>query len=490
MKNNIPKNSLTKKSGFTTTKKLTTFFIVFFIACFFVAAVMAAASSGDSWKAMLFHNGKYTDMYMDFFNSIRDAGAEDVYTARNNIYPPLGLLLFKILGFLVSEDLVNLLNSQRTLLQSDQRSMMIYILFACICILSMSTIINSYVNKLKWKNNVKSGTYHSVISFLLIVSYPVMYCIERGNIIILSMIFTMFFVFFRDAENKFLREMSYISLAIAAGIKLYPAIFGLLLLFEKKYKDAVRLIIYGIIATVFPFVFFMNTESLSITLPIQSITAAISSGLTNSISNEASSSAIANIIENLISFATNKKSRLNFSSVSIQNFIFIFAPSNATLAKIVCYITEVIAFIALIFAKKKWQQIFLISYLMLNIPSASSSYALTFLIIPFIMFLYDDEGNGYSGKKRPVVDWIYVVCFALLLTPLPILWYFHQDVAKEVFNSIGIAYQSKINQIIAGFVFQYMFGLITIEVLSSTLRNRKKQKALKLKENNAVNEVA
>lgn len=463
-----------KKSAPVTTSGLLKFFIVFFLCSVFVCAVMAMASGGDSWKRMLFHSGNYTDLFMDFFNSLRDAGAEDVYTARNNIYPPLCLLVFKVLGFLISDDLIDLPNRQRTLLQLDESCMMVYFIFACICILSMTTLINSYVNKLNWKNNRNEKTYHNVLSFMLIISYPVMYCIERGNIIILSMIFTMFFIFFRDADNKILRELSYISLALAAGIKLYPAIFGLLLLFEKKYKDAVRLIIYGIIAVVFPFVFFIdfNTEALSV--PI--LSAAISSSKTLVAAVGDSDSPIINILSNLMSFATNKKNSLNFSSVSIQNFIFIFDSDNTTLAKIICYITELIAFISLFFAQKKWQQVFLISYLMLNIPSASSSYALTFVIIPFIMFLYDDKGNGYAYNKRPKIDRIYMVCYTLLLVPLPILWYFHQEAAVEVFNAIGISYQSKINQIVAGFVFQFMFFQIVVEIFSLLINNRVKSK--------------
>ena len=466
MKIKTPDNKLTKKKKITTTKDLSMFFIVFFIASFFVCTVLAASSGGDAWKTMLFQN----DMFMDFFNSIRDAGAEDAYTARNNIYPPLGLLIFKILGFLIDGNLVDLPNKQKYLLQSDQRAMMIYILFACILILSMSTIINSYVNRLKWENNRKQASYHTLLSFLMIVSYPVMYCIERGNIIIVSMIFTMFFVFFKDSENKIIKECSYIALAIAAGIKLYPAIFGLMLLFDKKYKDAVRLVVYGITAIVVPFIFFIQPETASVATNAHPILASIANN--NVLAATGRDSPILNIIENLLSFAT-KKSKLNFSSVSIQNFIFIFDPKNTSLANAAMFLTEGIAFAALLFVKKKWQQVFLITYLMLNIPSASSSYALTFLIIPFMMFLFDDKGNGYSCEKRPEIDWIYIFCFALLLTPLPILWYYHQDTAREIFNSLGIAYQSKINQVVAGFVYQYMTALVIIEIFSKLIKEKK-----------------
>lgn len=486
MKNSVPKNQLTKKTHIPTTKSLIKFFLVFFAANLFIAAVMAAASGGESWKYMLFHNGPYTDMYMDFFNSIRDAGAEDVYTARNNIYPPLSLLIFKIFGFLISDELVDLPNRQRVLLQFDQRCMMVYIIFACIIILSMSTIINTYVSRLKWKNKMKEDILNTVVSFVLIISYPVMYCLERGNIIILSMIFTMFFIFFKDVDNKVIRELSYISLAIAAGIKLYPAIFGLLLLFEKKYKDAARLIIYGIIAVFLPFVFFINKpETLSIGIDNNLTLAMISKY--NYLAANSGSSALSNIIDNLINFATNKKNRLNFSSVSIQNFVFLVNPLNTKFASILMCVTEIIAIIGLAFSKKKWQQIFLLAYIMLNIPSASSSYALTFLIIPFIMFLFDEEGNGYTAENRHKIDYFYILCFALLLTPLPVFWYFHEDAAKEVFLNLGVPYQSKVNQIVAGFVYQGMFFVIIFEQIISSLK-AKKTKKISAENDNSIND--
>ncbi len=469
-----------------TTNGLLQFFIIFFLCCLFIGTVMAFASGGDSWKKILFHNGNYTDLFMDFFNSMRDAGAEDVYTARKNIYPPLCLLFFKLCGFLVPEELIDLPNKRRTLMQLSESSMMVFFLFAVICVLSMSTLINSYVNRLNWENNKKERTYHTVISYMLIVSYPVMYCIERGNIIILSMILTMFFVFFRNSENKWLKELSYIALALAAGIKLYPAIFGIMLLFEKKYKDAAKLVLYGIVAIVVPFVFFMDFNKETLSVPV--ISAAIQSNKALFAAAGTADSPIINILQNLLSFATKHKSSLNFSSVSVQNFIFFFDRDNTVLAKIVCYITEIIAVLALAFVKKRWQQAFLITYLMLNIPSASSAYALTFMIIPFIMFLYDDKGNGYSYNKRPKIDRIYIFCFSMLLTPLPVFWYYYQNQATKFFNLLGLSYQSKTNQVFATLIFQYLFVQIVVEIFTGAIVKAKKAKNKKKAQKVIVNQ--
>lgn len=465
MKNTAPENALTaKKSKLPTTTSMIKYFMIFFLASLFVSAVLAAASGGESWMYMLFHSGKYTDMYMDFFNSIRDGGSDNVYSERNNIYPPLCVLIFRILSKLIDPELVATGFRQRSLLQSDQLCMMIYIIFALICVMSMVRLIESYANI---RSVGKLKLHASIISYAMIISYPVMFCLERGNILILSVIFAMFFIFFKDSENKIIRELSYISLALSAGIKLYPAIFGLSLIIEKKYKEAVRLIIYGIIIVVGPIVFFLDefrADPASFSYGAFSLLK-IGAGIT---ADAESTSIFEKLIKNLLNFALNKKSSLNFSSVSVQNFIFM-AKGDGTVAKIVCLITEVIAAFCAFTTKREWQKVFLLAYLMLNIPSASNSYALSFLLIPFIIFLFGKQTYRYK-------DWIYLVCFSLLLTPLPTLWYYHPEIIKDIVSSLGIYYNTQLNQYLGTFVFQFMFVFIVIETIAYLSKTQKSKK--------------
>lgn len=453
MKNKAPKNNLTKKSRIPTPTSMIKYFMIFFVASLFVSAVFAAASGGESWKYMLFHNGKYTDMYMDFFNSIRDGGSPDVYSARNNIYPPLCVLIFRILSKLIDPSLVSTIFTQRKLLQADQLSMIIYILFALICIMSLMRLIESYANI---KSEGKLKTQAAIISFAMIISYPVMFCLERGNILILSVVFAMFFIFFKDSKYPIIKELSYISLALSAGIKLYPAIFGLTLIIEKKYKDAARLMLYGIMVVVFPIVFFLDE--------FRADPASVSFGIfpllkvgTGVMANAESTSAFEKLIKNLLNFAVNKKSSLNFSSVSVQNFVFM-AKGSTTTANIVCAITEVIAVFCAFKAKREWQKVFLLAYLMLNIPSASNSYALSFLLIPFTIFLF-------APQKYRIKDWIYLGCFALLLTPLPTLWFYHPEIVQNFVASIGVYYNTQLNQYLGTLIVQFMFIFIAIECI-------------------------
>ena len=89
-----------------------------------------------------------------------------------------------------------------------------------------------------------------------ILSAPVLAgAIERGNISFLTAVLVIFALYFKDSENRALRETALILIAFAAGIKLYPAVVGVIYLREKRWKEAVRLTVYGIIVFLVPFAF-------------------------------------------------------------------------------------------------------------------------------------------------------------------------------------------------------------------------------------------
>ena len=97
--------------------------------------------------------------------------------------------------------------------------------------------------------------------FGIIFNYGMLYAYERGNIVIYSFICSMMFVFFQNSKNKYMREIALMSLAFAAGLKIYPAFLGCLLLYNKEYKRAIRTVIYGIIMFIVPFFAFQEKLS-------------------------------------------------------------------------------------------------------------------------------------------------------------------------------------------------------------------------------------
>ena len=458
--------------------------MIFFIVNFGIMMGAMFITHGASFSYALFGRGVTNDLFMDFFNSIRDA-VGNVYTDKNNIYPPLCILLFRFFGKFVRADYVAIDNTvkpgSKYLLQMDQRCMMIYLLFACVCILVLVKTLSSFVSNLH--ANKYADAHGKILTMLVCVSYPMMYCLERGNILTLCFVFTAFFVFFEGDENRLVSELALISLALAAGIKLYPAIFGVILILEKKYKKAVRCLIYGILAFALPavpfLIKFIRTGS-AVIEPGFTFVFPGTAMITGAVTHVQGSSFLATFAANLMRFVVNKKSSFAFSSVSIQNLVLMMDNDWIIPATILYILTDIIAVFALFFVKKRWQRLFLLCYIALNVPAFSSSYSLVFLIIPFFSFLFEEPEHSKA-------DVFYNVFYALLLTPIPTYWYHFSPAIQAWAERNGFQYTPNVNQLIGMFVFQTFFFVLLSEFIPTDGRRRKKT-ALKSKKGSAAPE--
>ena len=486
---------------------------------------------------MLFHNGVYTDWFMDFFNSIRDSAASNVYSERNSVYPPLAVAFFRFIGRMLPYAEVALDPRDNYDMQESQLCIMYYLLFAITMVVITYRCILKKVNT---REDKTSRRLAELFAFLSIFSYPLVYCLERGNIVAASVALSVVFVFFRNSENKVIRELSLICLALAAGLKLYPAIFGVLLLFDKKYKQAIRLVVYGILAVVIPFVLIstipapVQTSREQLIAQRQHLSEANKYGAldraaaekkeadekakadsadsNDSADNKNSSSdsdstpkassevSVLKMAANMFNF--KKTLAMNLSSVSIQNLSFIcekianacdyainvgksdavanlgkfgqkilvFDYSNVAFTSMI--VTELMAVVILFILKKPWQRSFILCYLFLNIPTFSSSYALWFLIIPLVLFLFDK-----NLKVRTKTDRFMTVLFALLFSPIPTFMAF-DDGAIIFFCQVALkmSYNSKVNQLIATPVFQLMFLVLTIQAIAAVVKFIKERK--------------
>lgn len=101
------------------------------------------------------------------------------------------------------------------------------------------------------------GWQKKLLAFSLIFSTPLMMgALERGNLTLYVIGFLLLAMLWKDSDSRIKREAALILIAVAAGLKIYPAFFGILYLKEKRWKEAGRLVIYGILFFFGPFVFF------------------------------------------------------------------------------------------------------------------------------------------------------------------------------------------------------------------------------------------
>lgn len=439
----------TALKGIPTTRKMFVVFLIMFGVGGMLCFIFSVISDGKTFQQM-FSPYAPTDWFMDFFSSVRDCSVSEVYTARKVFYPPFCVVLLRCISYLFpSATLAGYDEESTSIIHADFISYIIYFIFAIICVIAISKMTSKYML------SKKHEMIGQVLSYVLIFSYPSLYSLERGNMTILALVFTMFFLFFKDSKNPIVSEFSYAALAFASGIKVYPALFGLLLLYEKKFKEAGRLIIYGVIVFIFPAVILCISDKISLV------------------------NMFGYLFNNFGRFSDKRELTFNLSSVSVRNVVLMLSYHNSffnnhvdTFDKIAFYFTEALALCASYFAPKYWQKTFFLSYIILNISSISSSYLFFFIIMPFIIFL---AGDGVFKKR----DWFYSICFSLFLVPLPCVGYLNEAFWKKFFREVlNIYYIPRLNQLIAVWIFQFMFIFLFVDVVIYTVKRLKNKKSV------------
>ncbi len=311
---------------------------------------------------MIIGNGRFSnaffklgsDFFMDFFNSIRDASqGSAVYTERKVIYPPMANLIYLILSRFTPTAYNNTDFSNKhewTLYFSPYILLLIYSIATALLLFALI-----YVS-FKKGSDLKRFAF----AFAAFFNIPVLFMAERGNIIMVCLIAVMLYAFTYDHKNKFYREIGLIALAFAFSLKLYPVVFGWFLLADKRYKDALRCAIYGILMVVIPSFFFGG--------PICLIT----------------------MLQNIFGFSAGAKSTLSIILDTVG------LPAGAQLAvTVLVYLWVLICAVCFALApflnRPRWKQWALGFVTILCVPSLTSLYSWAFLLIPIVMLCNQEQ---------------------------------------------------------------------------------------------------
>lgn len=214
------------------------------------------------------------------------------------------------------------------------------------------------------------------------------YNFERGNYVLYALLPALFFFGYYDSEKAWLRELAYICLGIATGIKLYPALFALILLHERKFFPFFRCVAYSLLSLFAPF-FFLDR------------------GLAN----------IHQFIRWLVSFAVwQAEYGYNYS---ITNFLAIMASffggaplaeADVSVYNVYPYIVVALSLLSGLFANKKYKVFLGASIAMILFPNPSFYYSASFLILPMIAFL--------AEEKKDAWDIAYMALLVLSVAPV------------------------------------------------------------------------
>ena len=296
----------------------------------------------------------------DFAEVLGFSAKSSPYVQSKTSYPPLAILLFRPLGSLCTAA------SKR--FNADFLASPLYVCAYLTYFISSVILICVVLKKFLRNLGDKSVVRHAIVFFVF--SGGLWYTFFRGNIIITALLFTLLFLVLKDSENKVLREISLICLALAGAIKIYPLIFGAFLLNRKRLLDSVKVGIYFCILFILPFLAFEG-------------------GLKN----------VVLFWENMSTFQYGQNRLFELHNMSVSGLIsklfryFDSTPSIDSAAKVLSSFCTVLALVVCavvaVFTKNDFRRAFFCASAVCIVPAVSYYYSTIFMLIPLIYYLAD-----------------------------------------------------------------------------------------------------
>lgn len=357
-----------KQDEFTKRFKRTYILVLLICLAFFLLQFLATIFS-VSPPNLLYHSVFHQDLddsFGDFFNVNNFLNNFEPYIQPNNSsYPPLNFIF--ALPFMLIQR------------HSASLALTVYLIVEAVLMFLVIFLVKKH-----FKLNLKATIILSIIFF---ISAPVLFLAERGNYLFFTFFFVIMFFLFKDSKNKALKEFALISLAIASAMKMYPAIFSVFLLKEKRFKDFFKTVLYAVPLFFLPFLIFKGGFIENIVM----------------------------FIDNLTGFISYERLSVDVSFTNIFRLIayiggFDYLNSSYNLAiKILKCGLVLCAIIAIFKSNEKWKTCALCAFLISIVPHPSMIYSLIFCLISFILFLQKDS---YSK-----IDVLYAVLFTLIFIP-------------------------------------------------------------------------
>jgi hypothetical protein len=265
-----------------------------------------------------------------------------------------------------------------------------------------------YVNYSNLQTSIKEQTIKNVLVFSF-MTYPFLFVVDRSNIEVFVFIFLYMFIYFYRKQQTL---VSIIFLSCAISMKLFPAVFVVLLVSDKKYKEIFYTLLMVTLITICGYFSYEGNLMHNINMHLSGLNRY---SLNYAIGNEG----------------------LYFGNSLWGPVKLIIIGSGikcpATLATKAYSISVLIlfAFISLyiIFKEKDfWKKIALLVFSMNLFPFVSGDYKLIHIFLPLFLFI--------NNENEDRLDWLYAVLFGLLLIPKA---YVHYRPNPEITSSIIIS---------------------------------------------------
>lgn len=302
----------------------------------------------------------WKDTFMDYFNMLESIRKGDPYYADSN-YPAIVFVILKLMFHFVPHDALVYCDDPRMEAMGLRETMVALLPFMILVIICLF-VICVCVRRITAECNSKTK---NMVLLAILLSGPVLFLLERGNVLLFSLAGLLVFFAYYETDNRRVRTVACISLGLAASIKLYPAIFALMLLQKKRFKDFAITFVSGLAFLILPFFVFDGFDSMK----------AMVGGLT-----------LSSDLANWYGFGFN---------YSFSNFISIitmtFGAAHIDLGLLNTLLPLVGSLVLFAMSKKDWERAFACAFACILIPSFSYTYSLVMLIPALLLLAVDEE---------------------------------------------------------------------------------------------------
>lgn len=341
--------------------------------------VAAYITRGEEFQNLLYADKK--DTFMDFYNVM--ILGKNPYT-QGHIYPPLIHVILSALGHFIPYEFRD---QGAFAVRGSQLGMMVLLIWMFVQIYLFAVLFRMlYKSCARDKECVWE---RELLLVLLLLSLPFLWCFERGNSIFLALVCLIPYILWYHSENKWLRLLAYIGLAASASIKIYPAIFGLLLVREKRWKQTFRLLAAGILVFLFPFLLLERENRNPLSL-------------------------IQNLLHATTVFSQTGTGYRHDLSTTFRVLGELSGNDFTFAGKIITLLLGVVG-LWLFFTRRKmskWKVYGILALLMILVTGLNYTYSLIFMVVPLVFFLQDEN------EKSKGMQAIYAVLFLMIFMPV------------------------------------------------------------------------
>ena len=319
------------------------------------------------------------DWFMDWFNVVYYSIGKKPYTwglIEERSLPPLTFFLLYPFSWLYPYDITGWIEGES---RYTARYSQLPIVFATIIFLISYLLLFYSLSK---NCRTKSEASRLILFSILFFSGVNLFCIERGNlqVITAAAVFLYIYLCYRsDNSSKIINAVGIFCLAFAASIKLFPAIAGVLLLYKKRWRQALFSFITGLILFFIPFLWM----------------------------DQPFPDAVRDFFIAINRHAESYRTIADFG-LSTPVIMKLTHVSYNTL-QIIAYCLAVIALSFAWLLDSEWKRIMLVTLVLVLTSGQQGYYCLMFLFLPILMF-FDEEHS--------LIDAYYVLLFVILLSPL------------------------------------------------------------------------